>query len=242
MGMLKPLSTVAIAMACVVATAAEGTKEPPPTWPWPGPTPPEIRDALIKMRNGTLPAGQDLKKIEAASPDRAPATPAKLRRVLCWGRLWRHPCNAFTEETVKILGRKTKAFEVVAGDEPRFLLPESLKGFDALFLNGLHDPQPFLPLDWKTLPPGELDAARKQSLLDFVAKDGKGLADIEGPIAALQDWEEFGQMMGAFYNGHCRGEHVYRVESGTGILPFFPDGLEADPTTYPAVVRCRPRP
>jgi hypothetical protein len=172
----------------------------------------------MKKRHARRPTDRELKQIEAAAPDKAPAIPAKPRKVLCWGRLWTHLGNAFTEETVKILGRKTGAFEVVAGDDPRLLLPESLKTFDALFLNGLHDRQPFLPLNWKDLPPEELaeakrlDAAVKQSILEFVMQDGKGIAGIEGSIAALHDWKEFGEMMGAFYNGHYRGKHVYKVE------------------------------
>ena len=216
---MNPVKRIFCITLVTVASSAWGAEtDPPPIWPWPGPTPPEIRETLMKARHARRPTEQDLKKIEAAAPDRAPATPAGPRRVLCFGRLWTHLGNAFTEETVKILGRKTGAFTVVAGDDPRLLLPESLDGFDALFLNGLHDRQPFLPLNWKELLPEKLaeakklDAAVKQSLLRFVTEDGKGIAGIEGSIAALRDWEEFGRMMGAFYNGHYRGEHVYRVE------------------------------
>jgi len=218
MRMTGSLLWVAMAMAATGALGEEAAKKPPETWRWPGPTPPEIRDALMKKRFARRPTKRELKQIEAAAPDKPPAAPAKPRRVLCWGRLWTHLGNPFTEETVKILGRKTKAFEVVAGDDPRLLLPDSLKTFDALFLNGLHDRQPFLPLNWKKLPPEQLAAARKldwavkQSILDFVMKDGKGIAGIEGSIAALGDWKEFGEMMGAFYNGHYRGKHVYKVE------------------------------
>ncbi|MBM4039695.1 MAG: ThuA domain-containing protein [Planctomycetes bacterium] len=216
------LGTHLLAMATAVAAfGGEGAKEPVPTWPWPGSTPPDIREALMKKRFSRRPTEQELKKIEELCPDKPPAAPAKPRRVLCYGRLWTHLANAFTEETVKLLGKKTGAFEAVAGDDPRLLLPESLKTFDALFLNGLHDPQPFLPLNWKTLPPDELaaakklDAAVKQSILDFVMQDGKGIAGIEGSIAALGDWKEFGEMMGAFYNGHYRAKHVYKIVEPT---------------------------
>lgn len=206
-----------VAMA-VAASPPQAAKEPPKTWPWPGPTPPAIRDAWMKKRFARRPTKRELERIEAAAPDKAPATPAKSRKVLCWGRLWTHLGNAFTEESVKILARKTKAFDVVAGDDPRLLLAESLKSYDAIFLNGLHDPQPFLPLNWKELPAErlaaakKLDSAVKRSILDFVMKDGKGIAGIEGSIAALRDWKEFREMMGASYNGHYRGKHVYKVE------------------------------
>ena len=201
--------------AATVAWAGE------PSWPWPGPTPPEIRDAKMKKRHARWPTARELKQIEDAAPAQPPAQPAQPRKVLCWGRLWTHPGNAFAEETVKILGRKTKAFDVVAGDDPRLLLPQSLKTVDALFLNSLHDRHPFLPLDLKTLPPpqqaaaNELDQAVKHSLLKFVMEDGKGIAGIEGSICALHDWKPFGDMMGAFYNGHYHGEHAIKIEDPT---------------------------
>jgi type 1 glutamine amidotransferase len=210
------LVATAILASAVAASAAEPKKEPP-AWPWPGPTPPEVRKALMTERIWQ-PNQQELKQMEAAAPDKASASPARPRRLLLWGRLWTHQCNPFTEEAVKILARKTKAFEVTVSDDPRLLLPESLKGFDAIFLNGLHDPQPFLPLNTKALSPEKLDEAKKldsdvkQSILDFVAKDGKGIAGIEGSICALRDWKEFGELMGAFYNGHYAGEFVIKVE------------------------------
>ncbi len=218
MEMLKTLVTIAIVTATTAALAAEAAKEPPPTWPWPGPTPPEIRDALVMKRGIFRPTQQDLQRMEAIAPDKPVTAPAKPRKILCWGRLWTHLCNPFTEAAVQILGRKTKAFEVVASDDPRLLLPESLKTFDAIFLNGLHDPAPFLPLHWKTLPPEELaaakklDVAAKQSILDFVGQEGKGLAGIEGSLCALRDWKEYGELMGAFYNGHYVGNFAIKVE------------------------------
>ena len=75
MGILKTFVTVAIVMAAIAVTAAERPKEPPPTWPWLGPTPPEIRDALVEARNRLLHTDQELKRMEViASPTAASAT------------------------------------------------------------------------------------------------------------------------------------------------------------------------
>lgn len=164
------------------------------------------------------PTAQDLKKLEELTPDKPPAPPQKPRRLLCWGRLWTHMANPMTEEAVRILGRKTGAFEVVATDDPQMLLPERLQDFDALFLNGLHDQTPFLPHWLKSMPKEEQGAAQeldrrvKQSILKFVGEDGKGLAGIEGSICALRDWKEFGELMGAFYAGHYVGNFVMKVD------------------------------
>ena len=204
--------------AVAVAGGSALAAEPAPARPWPGPTAPEALEARLKERGVRRPTEQDLGKIEAAAPERAPAKPAKPRKVLCWGRLWTHEGNAFCEEAIKILGKKTGAFETVATDDPRTLLPESLKGFDAVFLNNLHDAQPFLPPDLKKPPPDPEDPARqldrkiKQALLAFVREDGKGVAGVHGAIAALKDWKEFGEMMGAFHGGHFGGPQVIKAE------------------------------
>ena len=218
MAMRKTSITLVMLMAATPALAAEAAKEPAPTWTWPGPTPPEQREAMMKRTFLLRPTPQDLKKIEELTPDKPAAAPAKPRKLLCWGRIWTHMGNPMTEETVKILGKKTGAFEVVASDDPQMLLPEKLKDFDALFLNGLHDPTPFLPHWFKDMPKEqqaaaqELDQKVKQSILKFVAEDGKGIAGIEGSICALAGWKEFGEMMGAFYAGHYVGTFVLKVD------------------------------
>jgi hypothetical protein len=198
----------AIALAASVAVGGEA-QEPLPTWSWPGPTPPAMCEARMKKTFLFHPTPQELKKIEEIAPERPPAVPARPRRILVWGRLWTHMANILTEESVKILGKKTGAFEVVAGDDPRLLLPDSLRGFDAVFFNGLHERHPFLPpWDLKSMSEDqraaaqELDKQIKQSILKYVMEDGRGIAGIEGSIAALSDWKEYGEMMGAFYNGH----------------------------------------
>ena len=152
--------------------------------------------------------------------------------MLCWGRLWTHEGNAFCEEALKILRRKTAAFETVATDDPRTLLPESLQGFDAVFLNNLHDSQPFLPPDLKSPPQNQQDPAAqldktiKQSLLRFVQENGKGVAGVHGAIAALKDWQEFGEMMGAFYGGHFSGPQAIKPEDpGHPLNACFDDKL-----------------
>lgn len=210
--------TLVILMAATPALAAEAAKEPLPTWPWPGPTPPEQREVMMKRTFVFRLTPQDSKEMEKLAPDKPLVAPLKPRKLLCWGRLWTHMANSLAEEAVKILGRKTGAFEVLATDDPQVLLPEKLKGFDAIFFNSLHDPAPFLPPWFKEMPKAEQTAAQeldqkvKQSILKFVGEDGKGVAGIEGSIAALSDWKEFGEMMGAFYNGHYVGNFVIKVE------------------------------
>ena len=48
----------------------------------PGPTPPEVRIARMRARKVPPPTEQQIQQIEAAAPDKAPAKPAKPRKVL----------------------------------------------------------------------------------------------------------------------------------------------------------------
>jgi type 1 glutamine amidotransferase len=213
----RVLLGTALALATAGALGTEAAKEPLPTWPWPGQTPPEQREAMMKGTFLIRPTPQDLKKMEELAPDRPAAAPLKPRKLLAWGRLWSHMANPTTEEAVRILGRKTGAFEVLATDDPRMLLPDKLKDFDALFFNGLHDRTPFLPPWFKDMPKEEQAAAQeldqkvKQSILKFVGEEGKGIAAIEGALCALQDWKEYGELMGAFYAGHYTANLVIKV-------------------------------
>ena len=198
----------------------EAPTEPRPDRPkkWGlGPTPREVQDAKMAAKKVARPTKEELAKIEAAAPDTAPAKPAKPRKVLVWGHVWTHTPNAFAEEALKILGKKTGAFEATVTDDPRFLLGDRLPRFDALVMNNIHERDPFLPLDFARRTPVQKEAARKcdaaikQSILDFVrgaegpgrrARPGKGIVGIHAATAACQNWPEYGEMMGGYYGGH----------------------------------------
>ncbi|HRT93636.1 MAG TPA: ThuA domain-containing protein, partial [Planctomycetota bacterium] len=159
---------------------------------------------------------EQLKKIEAAAPDTAPAKPAKPRKVLVWGHAWTHTPNAIAEKALEILGRKTGAFTAVVSDDPRLLLIDRIGQFDAIVMNNIHEPEPFLPPDFGKLDDERkaaakaFDAAVKKSILDYVGgkdpnnKDvpGRGIVGIHAATAAFAGWKEYGEMMGGFYSGH----------------------------------------
>ena len=193
----------------------------------PGPTPPEVREAKLKAANVRVPTEEELKKIEAAAPELPFAKPAKPRRLLVWGHSWTHTPNVFAEEAIKILGKKTKAFEATVTDDPRKLFVDGLSGFDALVMNNMHEPEPFLPENFGKLTPEQQEAARKydkaikQSILDFVKGGkgpdgkmipGKGLVGTHASTAALGGWREYGEMIGGFYANHIAQDVVLKAE------------------------------
>ena len=182
-----------------------------------GPTPPDVKAARMKAKNVSAPTGRQIKLIEAAAPNKAPAKPAKPRKVLVWGHTWTHQPNPYAEKALEILARKTGAFEAVISDDPRLLLGDSLRQFDALVMNNIHEREPFLPDDFARLK-GEqkaaaqkLDEAAKQSILEYV-RSGKGVVGIHAATAAFRNWPEYGDMMGGYYAGHIHQEVVIRPE------------------------------
>src|SRR4051795_4035728 len=64
----------------------------------------------------------------------------------------------------------------------------SLANVDAIFFLGHRDVQ--------------LDAQQKADLLSFVKEDGKGFVAAHTATTAFESWPEFGEMLGARYDGH----------------------------------------
>ncbi|HIQ21466.1 MAG TPA: ThuA domain-containing protein [Planctomycetes bacterium] len=212
------LSLVPALSAGVGAFAAAG--EAPadrPAWRAPGPTPPEVVAEKMKARKVAWPTAEQLGRIEASAPQRAPAAPRRPRSVLVWGHLWTHQPNPFAAKALEILGEKTGAFQTTVSDDPGLLLPGPLAQFDALVMNNIHEREPFLPEDVNRLAPQQqaaarrLDEAVKRSILQFV-REGKGIVGIHAAIAALQKWPQYGRMMGGYYGGHIHQEVVIKLD------------------------------
>ena len=156
----------------------------------------------------------DISAMMAALPDKPPATPQSLRRVLvlCTARGWVHTSIPLAAKMVEYLGDKTGAWMTTITYDPAAITAENLKQYDALFLDSTTGQFLDDPNDQATTQ------ARRQALLDFV-KNGKGLAGIHAatdsyhtsphpaspgaPVAApTGTWPEFNQMIGGFFKFH----------------------------------------
>ncbi len=183
----------------------------------PGPTPPEARTARMQARQVAAPSEEQIGKIEAAVPQAAPAKPAKPRKVLVWGHTWTHTPNPFAEKALEALGKKTGAFEATISDDPRLLLGDHLPKFDALVLNNIHEPEPFLPEEFNKLDPDQRKAAKqfdravKDSIIEYV-RSGKGLVGIHAAAAAFQSWPEYGPLIGGLYESHILQEVPIKLD------------------------------
>ena len=147
---------------------------------------------------GAQPAvpSEQLDMIRAAAPDTEPAKPKKPRKLLVYTG-----CKGFVHSSiptgaaaVALMGEKTGAYETTISDNPTVFAADKLKDFDAVCL---------------VSTTGTLfdDEALRKSLMDFV-HDGGGLAGIHAATDCFYDWEQFGELMGGYFDGHPWHENV----------------------------------
>ena len=165
----------------------------------------------------------DAVRIAHAVPTRAPAVPAKPRRLLIYTgnvNYGGHRSMAYAAEAFRVMGEVTGAFATEVADNPAVFAAESLRRFDAVFLNN---------------NVGNLteDPALRDSLLDFILGGG-GLLGVHGTAVAftrwpgaVEDWPEFGRIIGGRGANHRESdEHVFlKLDDSTHPLTaMFPPG------------------
>jgi type 1 glutamine amidotransferase len=149
---------------------------------------------------------EELKRIEAALPAKAPAVPRKPRRLLIFDLnvgYGGHGSITTANTAFTLMGKKTGAFETVVSRDPAVFKPESLRTFDAVFFNN-------------TVGNCFEDPALRQSLVEFIYAGG-GLMGVHGTSVAftkwpgaIEDWPEFGIMIGGRGANHkANDEHVF---------------------------------
>ncbi len=128
------------------------------------------------------PKPEDVEKMRAALPERAPAKPAHPRKILVLSNAagFVHSCIPLVATTMEEMGTKTGAWTATVTYDPAAITAENLKQYDLVFLNNttgafLDDPND-----------AAATAARKKALLEFV-RSGKGLAGIH---AAADSYHE----------------------------------------------------
>ncbi|MHC4581400.1 MAG: ThuA domain-containing protein, partial [Planctomycetota bacterium] len=143
---------------------------------------------------------EELQKISGAVPEKPTVRPAKPRKMLVFWRCegFYHKSIPVVNEALKIMGRKTGAYEVtVCTDDYSVFTPEKLAQFDAVcFNNTTH-----LKFHPQETP------ERCKALMDFV-KGGKGIVGVHAATDNFYDWpkgkgwSEASEMMGGKFTGH----------------------------------------
>jgi len=161
-------------------------------------------------------APEDQARIEAALPGAAPAKPLKARKLLIYDvnvGYGGHGSIGTANLAFALMGQKTGAFEATVSRDPTVFAPASLRQFDAVFLNNTV---------------GNLfeDPALRESLVEFVYAGG-GLMGVHGTSVgftrwpgAVEDWPEFGCMLGARGASHTTADEkvLVRLEDPTNAV------------------------
>ncbi len=171
----------------------------------------------------------DVDKMMAALPDRAPAKPARPRKVLVLGKAagYVHSSIPLAAKTIEALGTKTGAWSAAVTYDPADINTQNLKQYDAVVLDNttgcfLDDPAD-----------SAATAARRAALLDFV-RGGKGIAAIHaagdsyhgsscaggnpGPPAASSApggqplWPAWDQIIGGYFKWHWLDPQLITVK------------------------------
>lgn len=127
---------------------------------------------MISPPQNRTPKAEDVSKMMAALPEKAPARPAKPRKLLvlsaCQGFV--HACIPLAGKTMEEMGAKTGAWTATVTYDAGAITAANLKQYDAVLLNNTTGP--FLDD-----ADAAVTAARKKALLEFV-RSGKGLAGL----------------------------------------------------------------
>ena len=160
-----------------------------------------------------VPLTQDWKeKIEALAPSqtRFPSTSAKKILLFSLHTGFEHWVIPHTEEVFKILGSKSKQFEVTASKDIHQFEKESLSNYDAIVLNNTCSKPDHRHLFWDQLrAESTLDSAvvmakaqeLETNVIEFVKKGG-GLLLLHGGITTLNNSQKFSELVGASFDYH----------------------------------------
>ncbi len=193
---------------------------------------------------------EDIKKMESALPEKAPADAKQKRKVLVYGNAngFVHSSIPLGEQTIVELGEKTGAYTATINNEPAAFDTDNLKDFDAVVLvsttghfllprtdtKGKSDEEK-KAIDEKVQSDVHAEKQRMQNLVDFVEKDGKGLMGIHAATDAYYDVREYGELMGGYFNGHPWNEKIgIKVDDPASPLTkmFEKDGIDVADEIY----------
>lgn len=156
------------------------------------------------VRSAEPEVGADvIAKIADALPDAAEAKPAKPRHVLIFSRTqgFRHGSIPTGARAIAMLGEKTRAFDSIHTEDPKFFDWDKLSTFDAVFmLNTTGECLADDPND-KSAEAQARTKQRQENLLRFVA-EGKGMIGCHSATDTMYSSKEYGDLVGGWFKNH----------------------------------------
>lgn len=148
---------------------------------------------------------EERKKIEAAIPAKAPAVPQRPRRLLVFDRnvnYGGHASIPYANLAMQLMGERTGSFEATLSSDFAVLEADSLRQFDAVYLNNTV---------------GDIFAPELRDGFAAYVANGGGLAGNHGTSVASPKWSTFGEILGATGASHREPDEtvIINVEDPT---------------------------
>lgn len=128
--------------------------------------------------------------IQKAVPGKPTVKPQKKRKVLVYSQTlgYKHTSVPYGEEALRVMAKKTGAFDVDFSVDPAVFTAENLAKYDAVLFNNTT---------------GEILTTPEQrnSLLEFV-RGGGGVVGFHAATDTNFTWQEYGEMMGGYFDNH----------------------------------------
>jgi type 1 glutamine amidotransferase len=133
---------------------------------------------------------ENVAKMEKAMPQKAPAKPAKARKVLIYSHCggFRHgPAIEAAKVALPMMGKKTGAFEAVVSDDLANFTPDKIKQFDAIILSNTTGELFTVKGPRKPRKPNEKKIKDAKKLKKAMERYTKQLADYDKKVKAMAD-------------------------------------------------------
>lgn len=174
-----------------------------------------------------------LAKIEKLTPSETTVKNGDQKKILVFSRAtgfdhWTIPHNA---EMLKILGKKTGAFEIHIKYDIEQFEKQNLKKYDAIVFNNCNPSGPdrdlFIDLlvqntSYTEVEIKEMAPTYEMNMLDYV-KEGGGLMILHGALTVQNNSVEFGEMTGGSFDYHPKQQemHIQEVDKKHPLVQAF---------------------
>jgi uncharacterized protein len=138
------------------------------------------------------------------APCAAPAAPKRVLYITTSAG-FRHDSIPTSCAVMQQLATRSGQFEVFCSEDLSLISADSLRDFDILY--------------FFTSGELELNDQQKADLLAFV-RDGKGFGGVHSATDTLYTWPEYGELIGAYFNGHpwAQGVSIHVEDSDDPIM------------------------
>ncbi|MBJ6368374.1 ThuA domain-containing protein [Snuella sedimenti] len=174
-----------------------------------------------------------ISKIERLAPNQPTVKNVSKKRILVFSKAtgfkhWTIPHNI---EMLKVLGKKSNAFEIYIRYDVENFSKDNLKKYDAIILNNSNPEGPKRNLFYDLLKQNsslsDEDINNKaieyeENLMDYVKKGG-GLMLLHGAIVVQNNSKQFSEMVGGSFDYHPRQQkmHVKEVDANHPLVKAF---------------------